>query len=93
MCGNLSQPGRMCRIPKGHEYLGAVGGMARAEARRACEGCEASIRCLLGCAEGLLWEKQNTYWVDKKTDPGQALPSPQNTNPAVGKGEIGISFV
>ena len=55
VCGNLSQPGRMCRIQKGHEYLGVVGGMARAEARRECEGCEPSIRCLLGCAEGPLW--------------------------------------
>ena len=49
--------------------------MARAEARRACEGCEASIRCLLGCAEGLLWEEQNTYWVDKETDLKNAVLS------------------
>ena len=38
-------------------------------------------------------EEQSTYWVDKETDPGQTLPSPQNMNPTVGKGEIGISFI
>lgn len=53
--GNLSQPGRMCRIQKGHEHLGVAGRTVRAEARRECEGCETSIRCPLGCTEGLPW--------------------------------------
>lgn len=63
--------------------------MARAEARRECEGCEASQSgACLAVQRDYCGEEQEHILGGYETDSGQTLPSPQNMNPAVGKEKL-----